>query len=344
MDVEQRALTSEVTLPPHTLACPYVTLVPFRLSSPGAEPGTPYRTWRSVASKFAKWSDLLAGEATWEALMQGHPGHPGGGAIVPSGSGLAWGGVLDGVEFWLGDAEGLDDSPAWEASLAESATIDGSMLGRVTAKGREIRLSGFLAADSREALARGKVALSSVLSAVPRTGVLTYQRRRLPVAMAGPIRTRHVGTTTIEAEMSLVGIDLGRDWPGGGVFFQGASRIYSLSATTNLVAFAAGGSVPTPPRIEIAGPAFAGAYIEVSDQESRVTLTLMRDIAAGHRLDIDTRTRSVIAIDGLGNRTPDYGAVKADAWPLIGVRGGELLYEAQGASGGIVTVTSTELY
>ena len=249
---------------------------------------------------------------------------------------------VDGVEFWLTEVEGLEDSPGWDASLSESAVLDGSWLSKVTAKGRPVTIKGVAIAPDVTKITKAKATLAAALAVRPRTGLLRYRGLELPVAIASAVKMRHIGTLSIEVEVSLVGIDMGRNWPGGGVFLQGDATTYRLTnnAWTD---YGALGSVACPARLSAHGPIPAAAYVEFSTADSRTTLTFQRDVPAGQTIDVDARTRSVLWYDDTHpDGVPDYAAVRVDQWPMLSPEGGSMWL--QGSGSGIVNVVAAELY
>lgn len=321
--------------------CPLVLLRPQVFSEPGGELPVAFRDFNALAAGFDSFDALASNTEypTFDSLMVGHPGYPGGPPLLPGGTGVTWGVVDEGAEWWVTDAEGLDDSPEWVASMVEPAGGSGSWLDSVRARGRDITITGVLIgvgateAEQVANLRRAKMKAAAALAVPPHTGRLWYDGRELSVAMNGRTRIKHTGTTSVEVQMTLRGFDSGT--PGAGAFYEGETLFESLTwgATTSVVV---DGAIPTPPSVLVAGPVPANTIIDVGT----VTLTVTGDIPNGSLLTIDCRSRRVL-LDGV----PRRDLVALTAWPLLTVGANEVK-ATRGATGttGKVSISATALF
>jgi hypothetical protein len=324
-----------------SLSCPRVVLLPESYQEPGTEQDIAFRDFNALAAGFDSFDALATNTEfpSYDALMVGHPGYPGGPPILPTGTGVTWGVRDEHAEWWITDAEGLDDSPEWVASTVEPAVGSGTWLDNVRARGREVVLRGHIIgvgdteAEQVANLRQAKIKAAAALAVPPHTGRLWYDGRELSVAMAGRTRVRHVGTVGADIEMTLRGFDSGT--AGVGAFFEGerTSMSFQWGVTES---FVVGGSVPTPPVIYVAGPVPSSTLIDVGD----VTITLAGDVEAGEVLTIDCRNRR-----SLLNGKPRRDLISLSAWPLLTV-GTNTLKATRGSTGtsGRITVTATELF
>lgn len=315
------------------LNCPQVVLRPTNFSDPGGSQPVVFNTINDLAAAYTSLT-ALGTQTTYPTiadLATGHPGYPGGPPLLPSGTGVHWGVAEDGVEWWITDAEGLDDSAPWELSVVEPAAVDGSWLAGVRAPGREVTLRGVILADDPADLLAAKRKAAAALAVSPRTGRLSYNDAELSVALAGQTRIKHIGANAVEVEMSLRGIDIGT--AGAGVFFEGQTVTQTLE-WNKPETFTLGGAAPTAPRFRIGGSVGAGMTLEVNG----VTITTTVGLSFSDRLDIDCRTRQV-----LRNGVPRRDAITLTEWPILTVGANEI-EASQPGDFGLIRMTVTELF
>lgn len=313
--------------------CPSVTVMPDGAAASSGAVTPKHADFSAVASAYADFNALRDGNQDFDSIAEGHPGYPGGPPASTAGTGVRWGWADGGAEWWITDAEGLDDSAPWDAAVTELAADDGGVVEAVRAAGRRITLRGRIVADNRDALIGAKRLAAAALAVQPRIGWLDYEGLRLPVALAGQTRVRHVGELAADVEMSLVGAEVGT--PGGGVFFEGRSHAVALPWGGSQT-IAVGGTVPSSPTITVVGPVPSGTNVTIAG----AIITLTGELAPASTMTIDCRRR-LVTIDGKPNR----GAVTLNAWPLLS---GAFDVSASTSSGlapaGRVSVSATDLY
>jgi len=313
--------------------CPSVTVLPVGAVVGSATSPVKHRDFAAVAAAYLDFAALAAANTNFDDISEGHPGYPGGPPEISVGSGVRWGWEEDGVEWWITDAEGLDDSAPWEAAITELAADDGGVVEAVRAKGRQVTLRGRLISDDKALLAVAKRLAAATLAVQPRIGWLDYEGLRLPVALAGQTQVRPVGGLAADVEMTLVGAEIGT--PGGGVFFEGATSSVALPwGVAQPITIS--GAVPAFPIITLVGPIPQAADITVGG----AVIALNRPVAAAEVLTIDCRRRLVTS-----NGKPDRGAVSLNAWPRLS---GTVVASASTANGvapaGRASMSATDLY
>lgn len=282
--------------------------------------------------------DQLAGQdefPTFDSIMRGHPGFPGGPPLLPAGSGLDLGFSHLGVEWWIVDAEGVEDSPDWGAVNVRPAFGDGSWPTPVTAPGRSIIINCTLVADHESDMPAAKDHAAAALAVSPHRGWLHYLDRRLPVQMAGQVRIRSRGARAADLQVNLLGVDIGT--AGRGVHWESAGGDVTFHPTWGLVEFfELDGTIPSPPIITVSG-VVGGAEISVGG----VTVLILSTVGADEVLVIDSRRRIVTLNGALA-----LDAVTFGAWPMLsaGVNRVHVRRAAGDMLNGSVRISGTPLF
>lgn len=273
---------------------------------------------------------------TFDDIMRGHPGFPGGPQKLPSGSGMILGYEYGGVQWWITEVEGVEDSAQWEGAVVNPASMDGSWSAGVLGVGREITISATLAADGPEELAAAKNTATAALAVAPHQGWLRYGDRRISVQLDGPIRVKSRGSQTADIQVKLRGIDLGT--PGVGAHFEDANGAQTYNLVWGLDdQVVVGGTVPSPPFIEVIGPVPPQTVVVAGNSG----FMLPNGIPHGSIATIDSRRRRVL-LDTL----PQMSLVQLSDWPLMTVGANRLFANTQDGSvpTGLVRVSVTALY
>lgn len=316
----------------------YVAVQPhgFREAPPAAG-GPKYGTYASLMLSFSDYAQIPLTETTYDDLMLGQPGWPGGAPARPVGIGVEFGERRNDIEWWLTDATGLEDSAAWGPVVEQRASGDGTWVLGVRAAGREVTLTGHLVSvlgDRRDlAVALGEAA--AALAATPRTGWLLWdapdgEAKRLPVSLSGATKVKRVSNRSATIQMSLTGVDIGS--PGAGVHLeQRDPQLLTLDNTIRPVTVE--GLVPTPPILRVQGPLDAGCEITLGE----FVVTIPEAVLASQTITVDCRQKYVDV-----NGAPDRSRVILVAWPVLPV--GAVDVSAVFSGGGRVQLEVTALW
>ena len=318
--------------------CQVVTVLPDGFNEAPPSLGIQWSRFSTISSKLATFADMQSAEATFEGFVQGHPGYPGGVPQRPTGFGIEFGKVdANGTEWWLSEAEGLTTSPEWEQVTAIPGLSDGVWLLDVKARNRQIMLRGALLGKDISSTTRSASEASSVLSNRPRTGWLRWEAadgtiRRLPIAMAAPVKLLARSERWMEVEVSVAGINIGT--PGQGVFFEAESWVPLKPQNGTSTFYNVEGTVPSPPVITFTGPVSAGAIVQLGGY----SILLDDDVPAGSRLQVVSGNYRVklIAADNSETQGRDMVSFGENRWPIMAVGAVPVLADWDGS--GFITV------